>query len=884
MELSGKRDEYSMRKLKRYGAVALALFICLEMICSNGMIAKADYEEPAYTPESDGPVLPPVEEEEENEKVSIEASGRIFSFGHIEQGTECVEYQGVTITNTGDKSIDLDYQLSDAEDAFIMNVPGSLLLAPGQATTLYFKMDGQKQVGYYSATLIVCPLGYISETINIGLSGEIVAKKPYITYMAIQPGSVELSKGSSYQFQAIVRGENNPRTDVSWSVDGAGASTSIDNNGVLRVGADETANRFFVRITSLQDTDCWDMAEVTLRENTYSVVTTSNPAQGGTTGGGGSVTAGSSMELFAAPNNGYRFVNWTCDGKVISNNAKCYLNNIRQNYNLVANFEKVSCYVKVNVTHPEGGDVSPSTYVDYNGSVTLKANAKDRFRLEGWYENGNRISTNTQLVLDRITTDRQITANFVQDVFTVKAQIGIQNSGTVTGEGNYRYGDTVKLTAKPYDGYEFDCWTNNNTVFSKDAELIIKNIDRDINIVAFFKKKNAVVYQITASVDEGQGTISPAGVANVPQGADINYTFAPGKGYTIGSVWVDGTNMGPITSFLFKQNSGNHKIGVRFVKIPEEHTHDEMPSSNHNETNKIETEKHDAILPEYSKEQEETPVVDDYFVSDEIQEDAVDRFLQYTELTGVLQKFNIMPEEALAMIRNGQDIPLLEKSCQEQYLSVTVHNEYGGSLVDQSVGYIASASVPNMQEVVQSVLTEEEKMSVFAGDPVWINLNLFANNKMQTEEDKLMVNRAFKDHVEIGSFFEMVFMKSTSESTDLLTTLPVPAQIVMEVPANLRADGRTFYIMRSHKLPDGSVELSYLENESTDADKIIFRTDRFSSYAIVYQGGKSAAPTQMKLVKWIMLLLVLLIVLTIALGIVIFVQTSHRRKRKHSGR
>ena len=859
-----------VKRWKRFCSSVLVMALTAAMCLSDVSYVKAEeYEElPAYEMEYDDPATPIGTGTEAN--VRIEVSSRIISFGHVSKG-QTVPYQALNVVNKSDISIDLDYQLSDAERMFNLSLNGPLALAPGQGTTFYIGMDGNKNQGYYTANLILCPRGYIAAAANIGLSAEITGSGPQITYMGIRPDIIDMSKGSSYQFVSDVRGENNPDYGVNWSVEGANSEdTAVDNNGNLHIGADETATQVFVRTRSIQDSSKTTTATIKIKEGNYNVSTSANPSNGGSTGGGGNFTPGTNAEVYAAPNNGFRFVSWSRNGQVVSNNPKYAINNIRENYNLVANFEQTNSYVKVLSNQPEGGNVSASGNVAYNGSFSLSANPTNGYVFEGWYENGNRISGDSQTTINNIVSNREFHANFVKNVFQVNLQVNPQGAGSVAGSGSYSRGTGVSINAKAFDGYEFDCWTVNNNLVSNSANYTVSAIDRDYILVANFKKKSAVTYTITSSVDGGQGEISPSGAASIPAQADVTYTFAPAKDYTIAAVTVDGKNLGVLPSYTFKNLDGNHKISVKFVQIPDEHLHAENKEENHKE-----------IINNPGVGDE--GVVDDsaQYKPDDVEEEALDSFLEYTELTGLLQHYNMSEEEARTLIRNKQDITLLEKACENQYLSVSVVNEYADNMREtESVGYMDVVSVPNLAQVVDSILTEDEKLDIFKGDYVSINFNLFANNKLQTSDDKKMVNQAIKDKVEIGNFFEAVLMKTTSGNAQIVTELEVPMTIELNIPQELKAEGREFLIMRAHQNGDGTVSIDYLPNESTDQSKIVFSTDKFSSYAIAYRGGKDVGLTQATFVRILFGAIGVAIVLTIVLGIVLVNNSSKRRRRR----
>lgn len=846
------------------------------------------------------------EEHYQAEEVRIEVSQRIVSFGHVTKGDPNVPYQQITVTNVGNTSICLDYQTNDAEDIFDVVVPGILSLGPYQSTDIYVRMDSSKPAGYYTASIIVCPVGHIEATMNIGISAEIVAAEPRITHFSIAPANITLTAGSSYSFSVDVRGENGADTGVQWSVDGnTSSNTKVNENGQLVIGTDESSKSIAVRVKSKAYSQYNDYATVSIADSNYSVSTTPNPSNGGTTAGGCTVTGGKDVEVVAAPNNGFRFVNWSADGVVVSNSPKYIVKNVRKNYNLVAKFEPVNCYVKVNVNHSEGGTATGSTNVSYNGSITLTASPKSGYRFDGWYEGGKKISTESTIKFNNITSNREVTANFEQDTFTIRTQVTPEYSGSVSNDASYKKGSKAAISAKAYDGYEFEYWTVNNNIVSKDAYYTINNVDRDCIYVAHFKKKNAVTYPIVSSTNDNNGAIAPLGTIAVADGTDYTYFFAAKEGYTIGAVYVDGVNKGAVTSYTFKNVKGPHTIAASFVKIPTQKvtTTPKVVTSNKDtaktetaktETAKTETAKTDStktdadkkdestvydIIPEHSDVVEGEINTDEEYRPNDIENEDINNFLDYTEYTGILQKMNLSPESVREIIKSGKDMELLDLACQEQYLAVSIHNEYADAVHEtENTGFMNVASVPNMGDVISALMTEDEKLEVLSGGNMQFNFNLVANNHLQSDDDKLMVNRALKDNVEIGNFFEIIFTKTVPGTTENITQLPVPLHVEINIPENLKAEGRVFYVMRSHKLPDGSLELSYLQNESNDSSTISFTTDRFSDYAIVYSGGKSQGFSQMTVVKIVAVAFVVAIIATIVL-LIILTSVVHKKRR-----
>jgi len=102
------------------------------------------------------------------------------------------------------------------------------------------------------ATSVVDPRRAVSVSVNVVV--------PTVTSVSISPTNQSVPVGGTLQFRATVTGTHNPSADVTWRVSsnaaGSGAvtqGTSINNNGLLRVAANETLTTIFVTATSVVD-------------------------------------------------------------------------------------------------------------------------------------------------------------------------------------------------------------------------------------------------------------------------------------------------------------------------------------------------------------------------------------------------------------------------------------------------------------------------------------------------------------------------------------------------------------------------------------------------------------------------------------------------------
>ena len=232
----------------------------------------------------------------------------------------------------------------------------------------------------------------------------------------------------------------------------------------------------------------------------YEVSLSANPEEAGVLTGAGAYDVNGTVTVTAAANAGYKFLNWTEDGKVVSE-ENAYTFTITKDRDLIANF--VSTNVSYNVTliviPIEAGSVTGSGYYSAGDKVVLKATANEGYKFASWIENGTVISNETEFSFT-ITGNKIIVANFEQMDYSVTASVNAANNGAVIGTGSYNHGDNVTLTAMPNVGYKFVNWTENNEVVSTELQysFVVTN-DR-----AFVANFELIEYYVSAAVNAAE--------------------------------------------------------------------------------------------------------------------------------------------------------------------------------------------------------------------------------------------------------------------------------------------------------------------------------------------------------------------------------------------
>ena len=283
-------------------------------------------------------------------------------------------------------------------------------------------------------------------------------------------GGTTLGNGTYYQGQSctVHATPNSGYNFVNWTENGTQVSTNVSFTFYV------TSNRNLVANFS---------------QSSYTVTTSSSPATGGTTTGGGNFNYGQSCTVTATANPGFTFANWTANGTEVSTETS-YTFNVAGNTNLVAHFEAETFEVIVDCD-TEMGTVSGGGNFTYGQTCGVSAQANEHFVFDNWTENGTVVATDRFYSFD-VTANRYLTANFSPILYEINASTNPENSGTISGTGNYSFGESVTLSVLPATYYTFENWTENGEIVSTEPEYtFIVNENR--NLVANLSYLDGVI-------------------------------------------------------------------------------------------------------------------------------------------------------------------------------------------------------------------------------------------------------------------------------------------------------------------------------------------------------------------------------------------------------
>ena len=291
----------------------------------------------------------------------------------------------------------------------------------------------------------------------------------------------------------------------------------------------------------------------------YYVIETS-ATEGGTVTSGGTYEEGESVTLVATPDNDCRFINWTVNGEIVSTKAS-YRFVASANATYVAHFVH---YYEISATanNTVYGTVSGGGEYILGETVTLVAKPQSGCDFANWTLDGTVLSTEASYTFTA-SANAALTANFTPRTFTLTLSgfNGNNEGGTLVGAGNFKYGDTVTVSAIPNAMYEFAGWYNHNYRKESSQETYSFVLTQETTLIGYF---NGI--PLTYSVIAGNGgTVSTTGGTSRYKN-DVTITATPNSGYKFVN-WTSGETVLSTSASLRFKIEQDTSITANFAQI-----------------------------------------------------------------------------------------------------------------------------------------------------------------------------------------------------------------------------------------------------------------------------------------------------------------------------
>ena len=290
------------------------------------------------------------------------------------------------------------------------------------------------------------------------------------------------------------------------------------------------------------------------KKKSYTIATSAEPTNGGTTTGGGTYHYGDNCTVNATAATGYAFNGWKEGNETVSNDAS-YSFTVTGERNLVAMFTP-SYTIAATANPTNGGTVAGAgTYME-GETCTLTATANNGYAFTNWTEDGSTVSADASYTFV-VSGNRTLVAHFTRQ-YNITVTANPSNGGTVTGGGVYNEGEFCRVTAEVNEGYNFNNWTENGSVVSSEENYIF-TVEGNRNLVANFSEQPTVP---TGGID-GLFSVSPSRQVYFAQG-NLQYQASSNTWRFAENQWdfVGGTYQG--VQYGTVSGSTNNSIGASY--------------------------------------------------------------------------------------------------------------------------------------------------------------------------------------------------------------------------------------------------------------------------------------------------------------------------------
>ena len=225
---------------------------------------------------------------------------------------------------------------------------------------------------------------------------------------------------------------------------------------------------------------------VTVLPNMYTIDVEPNPAHGGDVSGGGDYEDGTSVTITASPKAGFRFLEWIENGSQVSTDAS-YTFTVNGNRKLTAVFEPVSkptFHIELSAT--QGGTVSGEGDYEEGTSVTACATPDEGYQFLYCTEDDQPVCNEASYSFPAKNSRSLVAVFELIPIPTYSINVTSTAGGTAEGDGQYKQGETVTVTAIPDNGYSFISWQENDITVSDTPDFSF-TADSDRTLTAVFE-------------------------------------------------------------------------------------------------------------------------------------------------------------------------------------------------------------------------------------------------------------------------------------------------------------------------------------------------------------------------------------------------------------
>ena len=295
--------------------------------------------------------------------------------------------------------------------------------------------------------------------------------------------------------------------------------------------------------------------------NTYTITASAGPNGSIAPPGTISVNHGESQTFTITANLNYHVADVVVDGSSAGAVTSYTFNNVRAAHTIYA-FFAIDSY-PITASAGANGSITPSgvVLVNHGANQTFAITPSANYHVADVQVDGFSAGAVTSYTFTNVTAPHTIQATFAINAYTITASAGPNGSISPSGAVTVDHGTSSVFTFTPQTNYHVSDVLVDGVSKGPSSSYVFSNVTTHHSIHVTFAINT---YTLTASAGSN-GTISPSGIVTVNHGAGEIFAITPDLNYHVADVEVDGTSIGPVTSYTFTNVTADHWIHASFA-------------------------------------------------------------------------------------------------------------------------------------------------------------------------------------------------------------------------------------------------------------------------------------------------------------------------------
>ena len=272
------------------------------------------------------------------------------------------------------------------------------------------------------------------------------------------------------------------------------------------------------------------------------------------------VNCGANQTFTITPDSCYVVADVLVDGSSVGPVTSYTFTNVQASHTIAASFSLATYTILASAG--SGGAIAPSDTVLVNcgANQTFTITADSCYVVADVLVDGSSVGPVTSYTFTNVTANHTIAASFNLATYTILASAGSGGAIAPSDTVLVNCGANQTFTITPDSCYVVADVLVDGSSVGPVTSYTFTNVQASHTIAASF---NLATYTILASAGSG-GAIAPSDTVLVNCGANQTFTITPDSCYVVADVLVDGSSVGPVTSYTFTNVTASHTIAASF--------------------------------------------------------------------------------------------------------------------------------------------------------------------------------------------------------------------------------------------------------------------------------------------------------------------------------